>query len=82
MKILMAATPATGHINPLLAVGHVLIAEGYELVVLSGSWLRDRIEHAGARFQALPGRADADFRNLATFAPELAERTDLHGRAS
>jgi hypothetical protein len=24
MKILMASTPATGHINPLLAVGHVL----------------------------------------------------------
>ena len=73
MKILMASTPATGHINPLLAVGHVLMAEGHELVVLSGSWLQDRIEQAGAQFRALPGRADADFRNIATFAPELAE---------
>jgi hypothetical protein len=73
MKILMASTPAIGHINPLLAVGHVLMAEGHELVVLSGSWLQDRIERAGAQFRALPGRADADFRNIATFAPELAE---------
>jgi MGT family glycosyltransferase len=73
MKILMASTPATGHINPLLALGHVLMAEGHELVVLSGSWLQDRIEHVGAQFRALPGRADADFRNIATFAPELAE---------
>ncbi len=73
MRILMASTPATGHINPLLAVGHVLMAEGHELLVLSGSWLQDRIERAGARFRALPGRADADFRNVATFAPELAE---------
>jgi hypothetical protein len=42
MKILMASTPLTGHLNPLLAVGHVLMAEGHELVVLSGSWLQDR----------------------------------------
>ncbi len=73
MRILMASTPATGHINPLLAVGDVLIAEGHELVVLSGSWLQDRIERAGAQFRALPGRANADLRNIATFAPELAE---------
>lgn len=73
MKILMASTPATGHINPLLGVGHVLMAAGHELVVLSGSWLRDRIEQAGAQFRALPGRADADLRNIATFAPELTE---------
>jgi MGT family glycosyltransferase len=73
MKILMASTPATGHINPLLALGHVLMAEGHELVVLSGSWLQDRIEHTGAQFRALPGRADGDLRNIGTFAPELAE---------
>jgi MGT family glycosyltransferase len=73
MKILMCSTPATGHINPLLAVGNVLMADGHELVVLSGSWLRGRIERAGAQFRALPGLADADFRNIATFAPELAE---------
>jgi MGT family glycosyltransferase len=73
MRILMAWTPAPGHINPLLAVGHVLMAEGHELVVLSGSWLQDRIESAGAQFRALPGRADTDYRNTVTFAPELAE---------
>jgi hypothetical protein len=27
MKILMASTPATGHINPLLAIGNVLMAQ-------------------------------------------------------
>src|SRR5262249_4522403 len=73
MKILIASTPATGHINPLLAVGHVLMAEGHELAVLSGSWLQERIERTGAQFRALPGRADADFRNILAFAPELAE---------
>ncbi len=73
MRILMASTPAPGHINPLLAVGYVLMAEGHELVVLSGSWLQDRIERAGAQFRALPGRADTNYRNTVALAPELAE---------
>jgi MGT family glycosyltransferase len=73
MKILMASTPATGHINPLLAIGDVLMAEGHELVVLSGSWLRDRIGRTGAQFQALPALADLDLRDILAVAPELAE---------
>jgi hypothetical protein len=32
MKILIASTPATGHLNPLLAIGHILIAEGHQVV--------------------------------------------------
>jgi UDP:flavonoid glycosyltransferase YjiC (YdhE family) len=54
MKILIASTPATGHLNPLLAIGRVLIAEGHELAFLSGSVLRGRIEAIGAKFHALP----------------------------
>jgi MGT family glycosyltransferase len=73
MKILMASTPATGHINPLLAIGHVLMAEGHELVVLSGSWLRDRIERTGAQFRPLLACADLDLRDILTVAPELAD---------
>ena len=45
MEILIASTPATGHLNPLLAVGCILIAEGHDDVVgLSGTALRERIE--------------------------------------
>ena len=47
MNTLMVSTPATGHINPLLGVARVLIAEGHNVVCLSGSALRDRIESAG-----------------------------------
>jgi MGT family glycosyltransferase len=71
MKILMASTPATGHINPLLAIGHVLMAEGHELTVLSGTWLRDRIERSGAKFRAFPATADIDLRDILVVAPEL-----------
>ena len=47
MKILIASTPATGHLNPLLAIGRILIAEGHEVVGLSGNALRERIEGIG-----------------------------------
>jgi MGT family glycosyltransferase len=71
MKILIASTPATGHLNPLLAIGHILIAEGHEVAFLSGSVLRDRIEGIGARFYAFPAGADFDLRDFDAVAPEL-----------
>jgi MGT family glycosyltransferase len=72
MKILMASTPATGHINPMLAIGHVLMDAGHELTFLTGSWARERIEAAGAKFRALPPAADLDLRDLHAAVPELA----------
>lgn len=71
MKILIASTPATGHLNPLLAIGHMLLAEGHELAFMSGSVLRDRIEAIGATFYPLPAGADFDLRNLDAVVPEL-----------
>jgi hypothetical protein len=71
MKILIASTPATGHLNPLLAIGRILIAEGHQLAFLSGSVLRSRIEAIGAEFHALPEGADFDLRDIGSVAPEL-----------
>jgi UDP:flavonoid glycosyltransferase YjiC (YdhE family) len=71
MKILMASTPATGHLNPLIAIATFLIEDGHEVVFLSGTAHRGRIEGCGAAFHALPGGADIDLRNIETFAPEL-----------
>jgi MGT family glycosyltransferase len=71
MKILLASTPATGHLNPMLAVGRILIAGGHDVVCLSGSVLRDRIEGSGAEFRPLPPGADLDFRDLLVAVPQL-----------
>jgi MGT family glycosyltransferase len=71
MKILIASTPATGHLNPLLAIARILMAEGQEVAFLSGSVLRNRIEEIGAKFHALPAGADFDLRDFASVAPEL-----------
>ena len=72
MKILLCSTPATGHLNPILAIARMLADEGHEVMVLSGSAFRDRIEATGARFAALPGIADFDGRNLVAVVPELS----------
>jgi Glycosyltransferase family 28 N-terminal domain len=73
MKILIPSTPATGHINPLLAIVHILRAEDHEITFLTGSAFRDRIENSGANFVSLQGAADFDGRNLLSVAPELKD---------
>jgi hypothetical protein len=73
MKILIASTPATGHINPLLAITRVLLAEGHEITFLTGGAFRDRIENGGAKFVSLHGHADFDGRDFSSVAPELKD---------
>jgi len=72
MKILVASTPATGHLNPLIAITKFLIEDGHEVVLLSGTAYRNRIDKCGARFHPLPGEADVDFSHLPDVVPELA----------
>ena len=64
MKILIASTPATGHLNPLLAIGRILMAEGHEVAGLSANALRGRIEEIGAEFYPFPPGADFDVREV------------------
>jgi UDP:flavonoid glycosyltransferase YjiC (YdhE family) len=71
MKVLIASTPGTGHLNPLLSIGRILIAEGHEIVGLSCNALRERIEGIGAEFHPLPAGADFDLRDIISVVPEL-----------
>jgi UDP:flavonoid glycosyltransferase YjiC (YdhE family) len=73
VRILIASTPMTGHLNPLLTIGRLLIAEGHEVVGLTGSALRERIEGIGAQFQPLPAGADLDLRDILSVIPELKD---------
>jgi MGT family glycosyltransferase len=71
MKILISSTPATGHLNPLLAITHGLVEDGHEVTILTASKLRQRVEASGARFRAFPGAADIDPNDIHAIAPEL-----------
>ena len=73
MKILIASTPATGHLNPLLAITRILLTEGHEITFLTGSAFRARIESTGAKFASLPTGADFDLREIHSVAPELRD---------
>jgi UDP:flavonoid glycosyltransferase YjiC (YdhE family) len=74
MKVLIASTPLTGHLNPLLAIAHTLVNEGHEVVGLSANIMRDRIERVGAGFRAFPAGGDLDLSQLV--APTLAALAD------
>jgi UDP:flavonoid glycosyltransferase YjiC (YdhE family) len=71
MKILIASTPATGHLNPLLAITRILSADDHEIAFLTGTAFRARIEASGARFFPLPTGADFDLRDILSVVPEL-----------
>ena len=49
----------------------ILIAEGHEVVGLTGTALRGRVEGVGMKFRALPAGADFDPQDIHSTVPEL-----------
>ena len=82
MKALIVSTPATGHLNPLLLIGRSLMEEGHDVVFLTGSALRQRVEGIGARLSAFPPDADLDLRDQDAVVPELKNITPGPGMAA
>ncbi|MGI3903140.1 MAG: glycosyltransferase [Janthinobacterium lividum] len=70
MKILMACTPAIGHLDPLLAIARMALSRGDDVVLTTATWLRQKVVDAGVRFSPLDPEADIDIRNVDDFAPE------------
>jgi MGT family glycosyltransferase len=71
MKALLVSTSAMGHLNPVLGVGRILVSDGHELVGMTSTWLRDRVEAIGATFRPFSGKADFDVRNAPEMLAEL-----------
>lgn len=76
MKILFAATPAAGHLNPLLAIAHMVLARGDEALVATAAYLRTSVDASGARFLPLVPGADIDFIRIEEALPERASHPD------
>ena len=62
MKLLLAATPLTGHLNPLLAVARVAAGRGDEVVVVTSEDARPKVEAAGFRCVAYANDHSAEYR--------------------
>jgi MGT family glycosyltransferase len=71
-NILIAATPAPGHVNPMMMVAEHLLSLGHSICFLSGSRFRDRAESIGLEFVPLQGKADIDHDRLDELFPERA----------
>lgn len=61
MKVLIAATPLTGHVNPLLAVARLLAGRGDEVVMISAPAFGPKIEAAGLRFVPYDDAGSAEY---------------------
>ncbi len=71
-NILVAVTPAPGHINPMLTVAKHLSTNGHNVTFLSGELFREQAVSAGFKFVALTGAAHFDYRRLDEEFPERA----------
>jgi MGT family glycosyltransferase len=71
MKIVIATTPAPGHVHPMLGIARILVAEGHEVVAFTGSAFQDRIKGIGAAFRPIPASADQDVVDPFSKYPEL-----------
>jgi MGT family glycosyltransferase len=70
MKVLIASSPFTGHINPMFSIGRMLVSEGHQVAGLSASAMRGQIEGAGATFHPFPKAIDRDYRDMVAIFPE------------
>lgn len=71
MKIVIATTPAPGHVNPMLGIARILIREGHEVIGFTGSAFRERVESVGATFRPILASADQDVVDPFAKYPEL-----------
>lgn len=71
MKIIIAAKSEAGHVNPVAAIARILIAEGHDVVALTGEPFRRQFESMGARFRRLPADASPDVPHIKAYDLEL-----------
>jgi len=72
MKVLFAASPVVGHVNPLLVAARVLQNAGHETALYTGTQFREKIKSARVQFFPLPADVDYDMRKVDAAFPERA----------
>ncbi|NOQ13227.1 MAG: hypothetical protein GQ583_01935 [Methyloprofundus sp.] len=76
-KIIILIEPADGHVNPFVPIITQLIAQGHELVCITGIRFKQRLESLGARFYPLPSQWDPGEQAVYDFFPGLKNKTGL-----
>lgn len=77
MRVLIATTPAPGHIVSMLGVAGELSRRGYEVRWYTGRAFQDQVERAGARFEPMSEALDFGGRSREEAFPNHAGLTGL-----
>jgi UDP:flavonoid glycosyltransferase YjiC (YdhE family) len=70
-RVIMAAIPFPGHVNPLLPIAQSLVAHGYDVTFLTGSVFEESVTATGAKFRSLRGPADFNGSRILENVPSL-----------
>src|SRR5271170_8315302 len=70
MKVLFAASPVIGHVNPMLSAARIMQRSGHETAFYTGSLFREKVQAMGAPFFPFPAEVDYDLRSIETDFPE------------
>src|SRR6476620_5101318 len=63
-SFLLCATPAYGHVAPMITIGRHLVGAGHRVRMLTGSRFADAVAAAGMEHVSLPAEADYDDRDM------------------
>jgi len=76
-KIIILIEPADGHFNPFVPIIKSLVAGGHDIVCITGSRFKEKVEALDVRFSPLPSRWDPGEQEPYDFFPELKSKTGL-----
>lgn len=76
-KIIILIEPVEGHFNPFVPIITKLVAQGHELVCITGSRFKQRVEKIGVSFSPLPTKWDPGEKDAYEFFPELKNKQGL-----
>lgn len=77
MKVLLASSPITGHVNPIVVAARLLKKAGHTVAIYTGRLFREKIEAAGIEFFPLPTDVDFDMRDVGAAFPEWLRLSGL-----
>ena len=76
-KIIILIAPVEGHFNPFEPIIAKLVAQGHQVVCMTGSKFKKRVENTGATFINIPNKWDPEDKDIFDILPELNKRRGL-----
>jgi MGT family glycosyltransferase len=76
-KIIILIEPVEGHFNPFVPIINKFVEQGYQVVCMTGSNFKERVEKTGATFHNIPTKWDPEDKDIIDIFPELNKRSGL-----